>query len=52
MSEVPIPEGPAEIEAVASPEEAERPEGEAFKHVRLEAKAKSVVLDKETIEYI
>ncbi len=52
MSEMPIPEGPAEIEAAASPEEAARPEGEAFKHVRAEAKAKSVILDKETIEFV
>ncbi|HOS51053.1 MAG TPA: MATE family efflux transporter, partial [Bacillota bacterium] len=53
MSSTQVPEEALEIEAHASPsEDAEILEGETLDEIKAEAKTKSVVMDKETIEYL
>lgn len=52
MSELEVPGDNPEISLEASPEGAVKPKGEALDEIRVNAKAKSVVLDKETIDYI
>ena len=53
MSSTQVPEEALEIEVHASPsEDAKILEGEALEEIKAEAKAKSVVLDKESIAYL
>ncbi len=52
MSDFEMPGDSPDTNLEASPEGATKPEGEALDEIRVNAKAKSVVLDKETIDYI